>query len=371
MRVSWVGTFDPSFGRNRQLARFLDGADIDFDVVRVELWPSDRVWAFQNARGRILVRMLVVYPLLFVKLLMSPRPDIYLVSYPGWFDVPVVKVAAALRRRPVAFDVFISLFDTAVSDRQLVPNNSVIGRVARLADRISIRLSDLVIADCPAHARFLSQLAGVGEDHFGIVFLGADESIFKERPDIEAQKDTVLFYGTFVPLQGVESIVGAAALLKDRGIKFRLVGDGQVKAAAARMARELGADNVEFVGLLPQNQIVEEIARSSVCLGVFGVSGKANRVIPHKVFEALACGRAVLTASTEAITDVFTEGEIATCPPDDAEAIAEHIADMLSDDEYRQRIGHAGRVRFERDFSAVAVAARLADQLHNASDRAG
>ena len=57
--------------------------------------------------------------------------------YPGWFDVLLLAVLARVRRMPVVFDIFISLYDTVVSDRELAAPRSVLGRTCRLVDRLA------------------------------------------------------------------------------------------------------------------------------------------------------------------------------------------------------------------------------------------
>lgn len=362
MRVCWTGTFEPSFERNKRLREYLDAANIEYREVRVRLWPTDRVEAFTQGRLRILLRMLVAYPLLLVRLLVTPKPDVYLVSYPGWFDVPVVKLVALIKRRPIAFDIFISLYDTAISDRELASSKSPVARVARMVDRVSMRLAERVIADCPAHARFHADLAGLPLDRIGIVYLGADESVFHPVDGVEVDDALIVFYGTFVPLQGAEWIVRAAAALQERGYRFRLIGRGQDREAAIQLAESLGATNIEFVDFLPQPELVRELARAALCLGIFGTSDKADRVIPHKVFEGLACGRPILTGATSAVTGVLSE-EVAVCQTGDAASLADAMAGLMPDEDARKELAAKGRARFANDFSLGAQGKRLRKEL--------
>lgn len=366
LRVCWTGTFDPSFERNRRLRDYLVAAEVDYRVIRVDLWPPDRIDAFTGSRVRVLLRMMWFYPLLLARLLFAPAPDLYLVSYPGWFDVPVVKCVAWLKRRPVVFDIFISLHDTAVTDRRLASSDSSTARLSRFIDRLSMRLSRRVISDCPAHARFLAELADLPLERFGVVYVGADEGVFSPPDNGRVNPHLILFYGSFVPLQGVEWIVQAAALLQGRGYTFRIVGEGQEKARVTRVATESAASNVRFVEPMSKGALTREMANAALCLGIFGTSPKADRVIPHKVFEAIACGRPVLTGSTEAVRETFAPDEIAVCNVGDARDLADSITVLMEDESQRIALAHNGRARFERDFSLDPQARRLREELERA-----
>lgn len=363
MKVCWTGTFVRQFERNKRLGEYLAASKVHLNVIHEDLWPEDRITAVTSSRLTIALRMLVVYPKLIFRLLRSPAPDVYLVSYPGWFDMPVVKFVALLKRRPIAFDIFISLFDTAVVDRGLVGSRSLFARFSRGFDRLSIRLSDRAIADCPAHARFLAELAGVSGDRFGVVYLGADETRFGPQDLGAADASLVLFYGTFVPLQGVEWIVRAAKHLEASGIRMRLIGDGQTRPEAEAIAHELGLTNLEFVGLMPQEELAAEIASASVLLGIFGTTPKANRVIPHKLFEAIASRRAILTGSSDAVVETFPPSEVAVCEPGSDIAIAEAIRGLFADQERLNCRAEKARSRFEEDFAVEPQGARLNEEL--------
>ena len=117
------------------------------------------------------------------------------------------------------------------------------------------------------------------------------------------------------------------------------------------------------------DQLVDEMYRASVVLGVFGTSAKANRVIPHKVFEAVACGRPVLTADTEAIREGFDDGAIATCPPGDPGALANALAELASDPARLRDLANGARAVYVRRYSADNQVQRLARILKAARRR--
>ena len=64
-----------------------------------------------------------------------------------------------MKRRPLLFDPFLSLFDTMISDRGLRTGKSCVGRLAAAIDRWSLRLADVVIADTEPQLAFYGQIA--------------------------------------------------------------------------------------------------------------------------------------------------------------------------------------------------------------------
>jgi glycosyltransferase involved in cell wall biosynthesis len=116
----------------------------------------------------------------------------------------------------------------------------------------------------------------------------------------------VLFFGSFLPLHGVEIIAEAARLLaKEKDIRFRFIGQGQTYPRVRAFFREHGLANAEFLGRLPLSRLPGEIGRADVCLGVFGRTEKSRRVVPHKIYQALAMGKAVVTARNPAVEEFF------------------------------------------------------------------
>jgi glycosyltransferase involved in cell wall biosynthesis len=186
--------------------------------------------------------------------------------------------------------------------------------------------------------------------------------VFRPQPDVAPTPNLVVFHGTFVPLQGLTTIVQAAKLLERDGIRFRIIGDGQERQAVQALAGELGAGNVEFPGRVPLQEMPREIAAASLCLGIFGTSAKAGRVVPNKVFECLAVGRPIVTADTPAIRDALA-GQVAVVPAGDPEALAGEIRTLLDDPVRLASLGAAGHDRYVRDYSEAALGRLLAGYI--------
>jgi glycosyltransferase involved in cell wall biosynthesis len=105
---------------------------------------------------------------------------------------------------------------------------------------------------------------------------------------------------------------------------------------------------------------------ADVCLGVFGASEKAARVVPNKVYDALACGRPVVTADTPGIREALHDGEDALLvPAADGASLAAAIERLLDQDE-RARFGAAALATYRRAFTPDAVAGALLEGLAGA-----
>ncbi len=358
-----AGTFAADYGRNRVVLRLLERNGYDVRLAHFPLWGTSRHTLLDTSKWRLARRALTVYPRLFAAVLFGPRADVVLVLYPGQLDVPVVKLAALLRRAPVVFDVFILLHETAVADRRLRAERSATARLLALADRLACRCADVVLADTPADAEYFSRTTGVVRERMRVLWVGGQDDLFHPLPDVAVQPRRVFFHGTYIPLHGIDTIVRAAKLLEHDDLSFFLLGDGQERGAIEALMRTLEPANVQLLDPVPLEKLAHEIAASAVCLGIFGTTAKAARVVPNKVFEYVAVGRPVITAGSPAIDSAFDENEILTVPAGDAHALAGAIRALLDDPSRAAEVAAAGHHRFRRDYGEEPLAALLDSYL--------
>jgi glycosyltransferase involved in cell wall biosynthesis len=363
VRVGWIGTFDPSFSRNRKLARLMEIAGIYAETINVALWKGDRVRTARSGKLAVALRAVGVYPRLWWRVWRLSTPDLYLISYPGWIDVLMFAFVARLKRRPMVFDPFFLLHETMVEDRRMFTAHSLMGRLIARVDRWAIGLADGIIADTGAHLTYFESVSRGRLRKGAVLAVGANDDVFRPAGGTAAEKRTVLFYGSYVPLQGIRTIVEAAKELQAHNIRFTLIGDGQERVEIERHARELRAANVDFLDAVPLDRLPGYIADANICLGIFGNSAKADRVIPHKLYECLAIGRPVVTRASRAVQGTFREGELVTVPPANAGALAEAISDLFADRERREEIAAAGARAYRTRFHEQVLAASLRNTL--------
>jgi len=373
MKVVYFGTYSTREGypRNAVVAKSLEAAGVQVIPCHCEAWGDtaarERGVTDIFAAAKTLFSITKAWLSLTWKYLVrTPDHDLVIVGYPGYLDIFLARVLGAIRSKPVVLDAFLSLYEAVVEDRKLAGPRSVKGRLLKFLDRASSKAAHAVLIDTQEHIRYYSDVIGVDSERFIRVFVGAQEEVFHDDDAPRAQKPgAVLFFGSFLPLHGVDVIVEAAAKLKDRAdIRFTLVGDGPEWDQCRALARETGAEINWERGWMGYGDLVERIAQAEVCLGIFSEKSKAGRVIPCKIFNVLAMGKPLITADTPAAREALDNGESAILiPPGDPEALAEAVATLHKDAELREKIAAGGLALFRDRFSYAALGKTLLEDL--------
>lgn len=320
----------------------------------------------------------------------------------GTYDVIIVGFAGQkmalfaklLTRKPVILDAFYSLYNTIVEDRMLVSPRSLRAKWNWFLDWLSARLADLVLLDTEAHINYYIRTFGLPREKFLRVFIGADDALFysqDKKANIEnrisyigegktedphmiynrrytqgnAPRFLVGFHGTYVPLQGAEYIVEAAKLLEsDPDIRFLMIGNGQAYKKTRARADELKTKNIQFIdSRVPQREIVCLLAPAEICLGIFGESPKTALVIPNKVYEYAAMKKAIITADTPAIRELFSKEDMELVPAANPRAIADAILKLRGDSKRRKELADRAHGIYTNNATPRAIGSALLAEL--------
>ena len=342
MRVLYFGTYEREYPRNAQVISCLRRAGVDVVERHVSVWDGQE-HKFSAGLGAAL-RLARAETSLFRRL--DGDLDAVVVGYPGHLDLPAAKRIA--RGRPVVFNPLVSLADTLVSDRRRFAADSSAAKMLRAIDRAAFRAADLVVADTAAQAAFFEAL---GARRTNVCFVGAEERLFK--PAWRQPEDfTCLFVGKLIPLHGLETILEAARRAPE--LRFRVVGSGQLQPLLERRP-----NNVEWRTWVRYERLPDELRSCGCALGIFGTSPKARRVIPNKVFQALACGAPVVTADTPATRELLADEENALLvPAGNADALVVALRRLASDPELTRAIAARGLSTYRAHASEAILGER-------------
>lgn len=350
MRVCFFGAWDPAYPRNRILREGLRRAG----ATVVEARAPER-------------RVLRRYPALLAAGLAAVREtDVVFVPEFRHKDVPLARLLAG--RRPVVFDPLVSRWDTLVGDWGLHASGSGQARWNRAIDRWSLSHADRVLCDTWAHGALFESL---GAPHAALarVPVGAEDPFFAVGPPDPAPPVRIVYLGGFLPLHGVPVLIDALAALEKQAARLPdyravLFGRGIEWAQAREMAESAGIEHVEFPGSVDYEGAPRLMAEAHVVLGAFGAGAKAGRVVPHKVYQGFAAGRAVVTGDGEGLREFFEPGEeVLAVPRGDAAALAETLARVIRDADLRARVAAAGRARAMGFATVERIGACLRDVL--------
>lgn len=171
-------------------------------------------------------------------------------------------------------------------------------------------------------------------------------------------KFVVMFAGNLGMVQGLETVVAAAARLRDRPeIMVTLVGDGADRPRLERLIAEARLDNVRFLGSHPSDDMPTFMRAADALLVHLRPSPIADHAIPTKILSYLAAGRPILCATGGAAAELVADsGAGDVVPPGDPVALADAIARLEARDaSARARMGDRGREYLRAHFEKTIV----------------
>lgn len=313
------------------------------------------------------------YPVRYVQVLrkfLEARNNKFDAIFIGFFGQPLVPIIRGMSSKPIIFDAFLSGYDTMCLDRGKFSPNSARGKFFYWLDKNSCELADKVILDTAAHADFFINTFDLKKEKFRRVFVGADDTRFYPMDSPESKSDTfkVFFYGSFLPLHGIEHIICAAEKLRRYSdIEFEIAGNGIEYEKIMRMISTKQIPNIKLKSWIPYDRLPQEISKADICLGGhFSSIDKSKRVISSKTFQFVAMEKPIIIGDNPANRELFDDRKNALLVEhSNPHALADAILELKEDNTLRDHIAQEGYETFKRFCTSKDIGKDIKEIIHS------
>lgn len=211
------------------------------------------------------------------------------------------------------------------------------------------------------------------------IYHGTDLERFRFGPHGLADPPMILSIGRLVKKKGLDHLIAACGLLRDRGRRFQcriVAGSRDLWHELTAQIRDLDlAKSVVLDGPLDQDEVRKLYPQATVFVLPCLIAEDGDRDgIPNVLVEAAAAGVPIVSTPVSGITELVVDGDTGCLvPPRDPGAIAAAIERLLDSAELRAGLSARARARVEERFdlrrNAVLVANELALSAAPAEDR--
>lgn len=229
----------------------------------------------------------------------------------------------------------MDLWPQSITSRMHIYESSIFYKILK---RYCRKIYSKATALCVTSAGFADYFRDVLDMERDVIHIPQyAEDIFKKMPMPKTKGLNLVFAGNVGKAQSVDTIVRAAALLKDRmNIRWHIIGSGSALEDCKKLTTELGADKVvTFYGRKPLEDMPRYYEMADVLLVTLASESLIELTLPGKVQTYMAAGRPILAAAGGEIARVIEDANCGmACAAEDFINLAKMV-DKLSTDKSR------------------------------------
>lgn len=370
MRVCYFGTYRANYARNRLMIDRLRSQGVDVIECHQRLWSGiedrEKIASGGWLKPAFWVRVISAYAQLLWRYRQVGSYDVMIVGYPGQPDMLLARLLSWIRRKPLVWDILMSIYLITL-ERHLDRRSLITTHLIRAMERLACHLPDKLIIDTQEYANWFETTHQVAAGRICLLPLGADDRVFKPtgNPHPSDSLFRCLYYGTFIPNHGVDTIIEAARLLAgERNIHFELIGGGPQYDQIVALIQKFGLENVSISGWLDTPALVERIAATDVILGTFGLTPQALMTMQNKIHEGLAMAKPIINGDSPVMRSTLQHGEtIYLCERENPQSLMNAIITLRDDSELREKIARQGQAFYQQNLSFDKIGIRLMQYL--------
>lgn len=235
-------------------------------------------------------------------------------------------------------------------------------RIYQLLENRALQRASLLVANSEAGREFAIS-RGVKRDKTRVIYNGIDPErllVTRNREEIcqefgiPADASIVGMVGRIEAQKDPDAIINAAqvVLARTENVHFMLVGSGPLLLESRQIVRQKNIDgHFSFTG----NQ--EHVADFLNAMDVFVLASKRSEGCSNAILEAMMLGKPVVATRVGGNTEVVRHDETGKLvPPQNPDALAAAILEILQDDQKRMDFGRNGQILAKEKFSIRAMA---------------
>jgi len=354
---------------------------------RNKLWQSEtrdgvkvvRLWTWLAANEGFLPRILNYVSYMVAAILalpFLPKADVVVTTSPQFFCGLVGLFARPVKRAPWVLEIRDLWPESIVAVGAMKKGTAI--RFLEWLERFAYRHADAIVSLTRGFVPHIA--ARCGDPAKIAVFMnGADLSAFTKTGDSEEIKRKLGLEGKFVAAyvgthgmaHGLDTILEAAALLKDEPrFAFLMAGGGAEEARLRAKREEMGLDNVVMLGQRPKSEMPALWSATDASLILLKRSDTFKTVYPSKMSEAMAMQcPVILGVEGEAKEVLEAAGAGIAITPESAEELAAAMRRLAGDPALCEAYGRAGRAYADQNLDRAKVAARFLALLDEVAAR--
>ncbi|MEN8905171.1 MAG: glycosyltransferase [Clostridiales bacterium] len=282
-----------------------------------------------SSKSNYFLRVLSVYfQLLFLN---TKNYDIVFIGFAPQLVLPFF--GYKFKNSILIIDFFISVYDTFVNDRKVFTQQSIMAKAVFKLDVFTLKNPDYIITDTIEHSKYFINDLKADKDKIIVYYIEADKKIYNTNNYIKKENGhfRILYFGSILPLQGIDIILNSIELIRNEDIEFIIIGPLKYDKHLQLTERK----NVKLVNWLTQEKLAEEILNSDLCLaGHFNnFIEKAKRTIPGKAYIYNEMNVPMILGDNKANRELFNENQekIFFVKMGDSKALSEKIIEIYKE----------------------------------------
>ena len=309
--------------------------------------------------------------------LKEPADVVFATTTPLTAGIPGI-FARWLTRKPFVFEVR-DLWPELPKAMGVITNPVVLWLMSVL-EWASYRSADRLVGLSPGIVEGITA-RGTDKSLIAMVPNGCDMDLFAEpeeawRPDgVRDDQLLAIFTGTHGIANGLDSVLDAAAVLRERGrddIRIALVGQGSEKPKLKAEAKKLFLDNVLFLDPVPKTKLTGLMAGADIGLQALrNVPAFYFGTSPNKFFDYISAGLPVLNNYPGWLAELIEESNCGfAVPPDEPAAFADALIEASEDRQALRQKGINAQALAKTRFARSKLSAEWVQWVTGAAHQA-